>query len=91
MSYKRNHTTDQISTANLLRLAGQAQVLALDTRPNWLKHSAKTADLDKALILGATMAELKAIRETVSNHLSHLRIDHGLTIVEENGIFRLTD
>ena len=69
MSYKRNHTTDHLSTAKVLRLTGQAQALALDTRPNWLGHRALTGDLDKALVLGATMAELKAIRETVSNHL----------------------
>jgi hypothetical protein len=90
MSYKRNHTTDQLSTAKVLRLTGQAQALKLDARPNWLGHRAKTADLDKALVLGATMAELKAIRETVSNHLSHLRLEHGLTIVDENGAFRIT-
>ena len=91
MTKNRNHNTDRLATARVLGLTGQAQALALDTRPNWLGHRALTGDLDKLLVLGATMAELKAIREKVSNHLSHLRLEHGLTIVEENGILRLTD
>ena len=90
MTKNRNHNTDRLATAKVLRLTGQVQALKLDARPNWLGHRALTGDLDKALVLGATMAELKAIRETVSNHLSHLRLEHGLTIVEENGVFRIT-
>ena len=90
MTKNRNHNSDRLATAKVLRLTGQAKALKLDTRPNWLGHRAKTADLDKALVLGATVAELNAIRKTVSNHLSHIRLAHGLTIVEENGVFRIT-
>ena len=90
MTKNRNHNTDRLATAKVLRLAGQAQALALDTRPNWLGHRAKTADLDKALVLGATVEDLKTIRGAISEHLRHLRKDHGLTISEVGNVLRIT-
>jgi hypothetical protein len=86
----RNHDTDRLATARVLGLAGEAQALALDTRPNWLGHRAKTADLDKAMVLGATMDELSEIRGAIRNHLDHLRLEHGLTISEVGNVLRIT-
>lgn len=89
MTANRNKDSDRLATERVLRLAGHALAAELNRIPNWLDHRAKTAQLDKALANGATMAELKAIRGAVRHHLDHLRKEHGLTIIEDGDVRRI--
>lgn len=89
MTANRNKDTDRLATARVLRLSGQAQLLELETVPNWLGHSAAAAELDKFLILGADMRDLEDIRGAVPEHIAHLRKEHGLTIIEDGDVRRI--
>jgi hypothetical protein len=90
MTANRNKDTDRLATARVLRLPSQAQIMELDTVPNWLGHSSAAAELDKFLILGATMRDLKDIRGAVPEHIAHLQKEHGLTIRKDGNMRRIT-
>ena len=49
------------------------------------KLNSGTAALDAALIAGATMEELKAIRGAISSHFAHLTKEHGVFIDKKDG------
>jgi biotin operon repressor len=89
MTANRNKESDRLATARVLRLAEPARTTELNRIPNWLDHRAKTTQLDKALVNGATMTELKAIRGAVRHHLEHLRKEHGLNIAEDGDVRRI--
>jgi len=73
--------------------AEKAHELSLKNR-NWLRHGiGTTADkIDELLLDGATIEQMakraKTTKATVSVHLSHLRKEHKLAIVREDGVFR---
>ncbi len=90
MTKKRHIDSDKLATARILQLVSSGQMGELDVTPNWLGHTRGSARLDKALIKGATMEELLAIRDAIDEHLLHLRIEHGLTI-KRNGDVYLID
>lgn len=82
MSRKRHHATDCRQTERVLR--GEQPVVEDNDKVNWLGHQvgAGSAKLDKALITGATMAQLLKIRGAAYKHICHLRTEHGLQIEE---------
>jgi hypothetical protein len=63
------------------------QPISTDGRTNWLGHrlDAPTARLDELLLTGATRAQMETVRRAIDEHLYHLRIEHGLPLVEANG------
>jgi hypothetical protein len=80
MTRKRHIDSDRRATNRILQLVAAGQKGELDVMPNWLGHIKGSARLDKALLLGATMDELKAIRGAIHEHFLHLREEHGLEI-----------
>ena len=90
MTRKRNIDSDRRATSRILELVRHGQKGELDVTPNWLGHTRGSNRLDKALLLGATMAELKAIRGAIQNHIEHLRIEHGLEVVRNGDMYRIT-
>jgi len=73
--------------------AERAHELSLKNR-NWLRHGiGTTADkIDEMLLDGATIDQMakgaKTTKATVSVHLTHLRKEHKLAIVKEDGVLR---
>ena len=73
--------------------AERAHELSLKKR-NWLRHGiGTTADkIDEMLLDGATIDQMakgaKTTKATVSVHLTHLRKEHKLAIVKEDGVLR---
>jgi len=61
----------------------------LDVIQNWLGHTHGSSRLDKALVKGATMKELKKIRGAIQQHFDHLRIEHGLDINKDGDVYRI--
>jgi hypothetical protein len=73
-----------------MQLAASGQMGELDVSPNWLGHTRGSARLDKALINGSTMKQLRAIRGSINEHFAHLRIEHGLEVVQVGDVYRIT-
>ena len=73
--------------------AERAYQLSLKNR-NWLRHGKGTTagKIDEMLLDGATIVQMakgaKTTKATVSVHLTHLRKEHKLAIVKEEGVLR---
>jgi len=73
--------------------AEKAHELSLKNR-NWLRHGKGTTagKIDEMLLDGATIDQMakgaKTTKATVSVHLTHLRKEHKLAIVKEDGVLR---
>ena len=80
MTTKRQIDSDRRATTRIMQLVAAGQKGELNVTPNWLGHTRGSARLDKALIKGATMKELKAIRGAIQQHFDHFRIEYGLDI-----------
>lgn len=90
MTRKRNIDSDKLETVRVLQLVGLGATNDVDEPPNWLGHTLGSAKLDRALINGATMKELKAIRGAINEHFLHLREDHGLEIHKDiDDVYRI--
>ena len=87
MTKKRQVDSDKPATVRVMHLAASGQNGELDVTPNWLGHTRGSARLDKALIQGATMKELRAIRGAINEHFVHLRIEHGLEIHKNGDVY----
>lgn len=87
MTKKRQVDSDKRATVRVMHLAASGQKGELDVTPNWLGHTRGSARLDKALIQGATMKELRAIRGAINEHFVHLRIEHGLEIHKNGDVY----
>lgn len=90
MTAKRNIDSDKLETARVLQLIGLGDSNDAVDPPNWLGHTLGSAKLDRALIYGATMKELKAIRGAIDEHFDHLRTEHGLDIHQVGDVYRIT-
>ena len=85
MSTCRNIPEDQAATFSLLHVLAE---------PNWLGHHGGAAAIDYLLLNGATLEAMKVHRRGVKEHFRHLKVEHGLTVILENDIYRfapLTD
>jgi hypothetical protein len=90
MTRKRNIESDKFETIRVLQLVGLGATNDAGEPPNWLGHTLGSAKLDRALINGATMKELKAIRGAINEHFLHLREDHGLEIHKDiDDVYRI--
>jgi hypothetical protein len=90
MTVNRNIDSDQHETARVLQLVGRGNNGDTYAPPNWLGHTLGSAKLDRALINGATMKELKAIRGAIEEHFLHLREEHGLEIHKDiDDVYRI--
>jgi len=73
--------------------AEKAHELSLKNR-NWLRHGIGTtaSKIDDMLLDGSTIEQMakkaKTTKATVSVHLTHLRKEHKLVIVKEDGVLR---
>lgn len=88
MTFNRNIANDQQSTAAIIS-AVAAGVPPPTVLPSWLGHGGGNGSIDLALLDGATMDQMQTFRGAVKQHLDHLRVEHGLTVVETNGVYRL--
>lgn len=91
MTANRNFYADQQAT-NTVLAQGQA-ASNLKARPNWLGHTRGSADIDAALVLGATaqamvQARYRLTEKGVEAHISHLRKEHGLAVSEHGDKYR---
>lgn len=74
---------DELRTAELVR--------QLNTDTSWLRHRGLAGELDRRLLQGATEAELAEIRVSWRGHVTHLRKEHHLQVIEERaGFWRIT-
>ena len=90
MTVNRHIESDRRATSRIMQLVAAGQKGELNVTPNWLGHTRGSNRLDKALLLGATMAELKAIRGAIHEHFQHLREEHGLEVVCNGDVYRIT-
>lgn len=84
MSKNRDKPVDQVKTKSLMC---DVSANALGKR-NWLGHTQGAAMIDAMLLVGAPREALEVARGAVDEHLRHLRLDHGLEVTDENGMFR---
>lgn len=89
ISTGRNIPEDQSRTIQIQLQLQQFNAL-LQAQPNWLGHRGGAAAIDTLLLNGATLEALEFHRGAIQEHLRHLRVEHGLTISEDGGIFRFT-
>ena len=88
MSFNRNPAEDRSATRAVL---GGTRPID-DGLKNWLGHSVASGagKIDRLLIAGATkvqmLNEIEPIRNEVNAHLGHLRIEHGLKIIEAGDV-----
>ena len=88
MTFKRNIKQDRQQTAAMLaKVANGARCPV--TLPNWLGHRGGNGKIDVELLSGTTKAQMQTHRGAVNQHLRHLRVEHGLTVIERNGVYRL--
>jgi hypothetical protein len=86
MSINRDKLRDQSNTRLLsATLANSTEVEKStldDGIKNWLGHSIQSgaAKVDEALLRGATADQLTAIRKSFDDHITHLRLEHGLLV-----------
>lgn len=86
MSFKRNLSIDRTVTASLLEKVPHDRL----NNKNWLGHKGGAAYVDAMLLIGATMEQLEeGPRGAIEQHLRHLRVEHGLEVVCEGGVYRL--
>ena len=88
MTFNRNIANDRQTTAAIIDNVA-AGVPPPAVLPNWLGHRGGNGRIDVALLHGTTMDQMRTCRGAVKEHLHHLRVEHGLTVVEENGVYRL--
>ncbi|WP_287127350.1 hypothetical protein [Desulfobacter sp.] len=86
MSINRDKNTDRFTTKSLIGEKYISKEIC-----NWLGHKndSGAANIDRLLLVGTTSDELKKYRSSFLEHLRHLKEEHGLTIIEDNGILKL--
>lgn len=89
MTFNRDKNYDRKITKKLIALGRNATF----TEPSWLDHKGKGAILDFELLKGATKGHLvfKSGRKlsAVNAHIYHLKREHGLEVVVEDGKYLL--
>lgn len=96
MSSNRNKPEDNQATRVLCQQVGSVGRLEKATNKNdnynenWLSHTINSgaAKIDNALLFGATESELSTFRKSYKEHLTHLEQEHGLSVGQQNGLFR---
>lgn len=88
MTSNRNIQEDQQNTAELITAVANSAMPPAALQ-NWLGHHGGNAGIDAALLWGTTMAQMETHRRAVNEHLRHLKIEHGLTVIKRNGVYRL--
>jgi hypothetical protein len=88
MSAGRNTDQDRERTLAVLSAVSGGPIDGT-TVPNWRGHTKGAAALDGLLLCGTTMARMRKLRGAVREHLDHLQDEHGLSILETNGVYRL--
>ena len=90
MTANRDKDADKKATLKVLQSINKGERYKLNERGiSWLDHEDDGGKLDELLAFGATMSKLEEARATVRNHFSHLRIEHGLEVIESNGVYRI--
>lgn len=87
MSTGRNIPVDRASTIHFQQQLQHLNAL-LQAQPNWLGHRGGAAAIDTLLLHGATLEAMEFHRGAIQEHLRHLRVEHGLNVLEEDGRFR---
>jgi hypothetical protein len=85
MSVNRDKSEDLRRTGAVL--AGGPLQDPADPAKNWLGHTKGAAEVDRMLLTGATREQMETARGGVDEHLRHLRVEHGLTVVNEGGVY----
>ncbi len=88
MTFNRNIPDDRQNTVALLAEVANGEPSPTAV-PNWLEHRGGNAAIDVALLWGTTKAQMLMHRGGVNEHLRHLHVEHGLTVIERNGVYRL--
>ena len=87
MTSNRNHYADQQATN--VALAEGPEGPSAQARPNWLGHTKGSANIDALLLTGSMVVVMGQHRshKGVRDHIRHLRIEHGLIVNEQQGLF----
>lgn len=88
MTAKRNINQDRKATAHLLATVANGGKVPAGL-PSWLAHRGGNGMIDAQLLSGATMAQMRQHRGAVAEHLRHLKVEHGLTIIKIGNVYRL--
>ena len=88
MTKKRDINIDRRRTAELLLDVANGEMEGAIAK-NWLGHTGGAEEVDFLLLCGTTLERMEKSRGAVREHLNHLRDEHGLTVTEVTGVFRL--
>lgn len=89
MSQNRNVAEDLAATLDVLQGSRSPHA----DRTNWLGHQLDSgaAAVDQQLLTGASKQQMGEDRGAIDEHLRHLRTDHGLPLVEADGVWRFDE
>jgi len=88
VTINRNKMIDREETIKMILTPTQQEY---STGENWLGHGKRgsgAAKIDYMLLEGSTMSELLKQRRAVYEHFSHLKNEHGLSVINEGGIHK---
>ena len=80
--------SDKKNTALLLKQVSSGQQVAA-LHKSWLGHTKGAGQLDFMLLRGISMTSMLVHRGAVKEHFRHLNKEHGLKVVEINGVYKL--
>jgi hypothetical protein len=92
MTFNRDIRSDQEKVNELLDQDAYSRSTSAESRPNWLGHRGRNADIDALLLNGCLFNELEKhrTRSAVYAHLYHLRKEHGLAIEVTRGFYKFS-
>lgn len=91
MTANRDKDADKKATLKVLQSINKGQLYQLDANGvSWLGHKDGGGQIDALFAFGASMPEGDEARRRVNSHFSHLRVQHGLEVIESGGIYRIT-
>jgi hypothetical protein len=91
MTANRDKDADKKATLKILQKIDKGNLYKLDDKGvSWLGHGEGGGKIDEALVFGASMPKDADALKRIKSHISHLRVQHGLEVVEINGTYRIT-
>lgn len=90
MTANRDKDADKKATLKVLQSINKGKRYKLDEGGiSWLGHRDGGGELDERYVFGATLPQSEEGQKRAKSHFSHLRTEHGLDVIESNGIYRI--
>ena len=90
MTANRDKDADKKATLKVLQAINKGEAYKLgDNGLSWLGHKEGGAKIDEKYVFGALLPKSDEEQKRVHSHFSHLRTQHGLEVIELDGVYRI--